>query len=72
MTPASDHLIDMFEKMKRQNQDQLNRVEKMPGFRMVQWTGGGEVDVTKEYIQRLRDSIDEWQRAIDYLKQHDS
>ncbi len=62
----------MFEKMKKQSQEQLNRVEKMPSFRMVQWTGGREGDVTDEYMQRLRASIDEWQRAIDYLKQHDS
>lgn len=73
MTATTNHLIEMFEKMKKQNQDQLNRVEKMPGFRMVQWNGGGrEVDVTDEYKQRLRDSINEWQRAIDYIKQHDS
>lgn len=72
MTPATKHLTEMFEKMKKQNQDQLSRVEKMPGFRMVQWTVEREIDVTEEHKQRLRDSIDEWQRAIDYLKQHDS
>lgn len=71
MTPATKHLIEMFEKMKKQNLDQLDRVEKMSGFRMVQWTKDGEVDVTKEYTQRLRDSNDEWQRAVDYLIQHD-
>jgi len=61
----------MFEKMKKQNADQIDRVEKLPGFRMVQWTKDRDVDVTEEYKERLRESIDEWQRAIDYLVQHD-
>lgn len=71
MTPTTKNLVDMFEKMKKQNQEQFDRVTRMPGFRMVQWNGSQNEDVTDQYKQRLLDAIDQWQTAIDYLKRHD-
>jgi len=61
-------LIEYFQRWKRQCEENLRFAESQPGFKLIRRTEqGGDVDVTEEHKQHLRDACDEYQRAIDYL-----
>ena len=71
MTPSTKLFVDMFEQQKKKAIDHLDRIERSPGFRMMEVTQNGQRDVTEEHKDQWRRSIDQWQEAIDYLIRHD-
>jgi hypothetical protein len=60
-------LIAYFERQKQRCEREL-RYAEAAGFQLFEKTVQGARDVTQEHIQQLRESRDEYQRVIDYLK----
>jgi hypothetical protein len=60
-------LIEYFERQKQRCERELKYAEAA-GFQLREKTAQGEQDITHEHIQQLRESRDEYQRMIDYLK----
>jgi hypothetical protein len=62
-------LNEYFERQKQRCEREL-RYAEAPGFQLFEKTAQGARDITQEHIQQLRASRDEYQRMIDYLKNH--
>jgi hypothetical protein len=60
-------LIEYFERQKQRCERELKYAE-VAGFQLCEKTARGERDVTHEHIRQLRESRDEYQRMIEYLK----
>ena len=60
-------LTEYFERQKQRCERELKYAEAT-GFKLWEKTAQGARDITQEHIQQLRESRDEYQRMIDYLK----
>ena len=62
--------MDLTEYFERQRQRCERELEyaSAAGFKLSEKTAQGARDITQEHIQQLRESRDEYQRMIDYLK----
>ena len=60
-------LTEYFERQKQRCERELKYAEAA-GFKLCEKTARGARDITQEHIQQLRESRDEYQRMIDYLK----
>ena len=63
-------LLEYFERRKQQCEAEL-RHTGTPGFRMVEITPQGEVDITEQHRAKLVKARDGYQRAIESLKMQD-
>jgi len=61
-------IIEYFERRKQGCAAHLQQVERTPDFRMLQVAADGQVDVTEQETQRLRQVRNDYQRAIEYLR----
>ena len=64
-------LLEYFERRKQQIEEDLRHAET-PGFRLVEITPQGEVDVTAQHRERLSKALEAYQDAIDRLKAQDA
>jgi len=60
-------LTEYFERQKERCERELKYAEAAD-FQLCEKTAQGPRDITQEHIQQLRESRDEYQRMIDYLK----
>jgi len=62
-------IIEYLERRKQDCEERLRYVESAQGFKMLQVTRDqGQLDVTAQETQRLRQARNDYQRAIDCLK----
>ena len=60
-------LIEYFERQINRCEREL-RYAEVAGFQVCEKTAQGEQDVTQAHIRQLRESRDEYQRMIEYLR----
>jgi cob(I)alamin adenosyltransferase len=63
-------LIEYFERQIQRCERELKYAEAAD-FQVCEKTAQGEQDITQEHIRQLRESRDEYQRMIEYLKAQD-
>jgi len=62
-------IIEYFERRKQDCEDRLHDVETSAGFKVLQVTRQeGQLDITEQETQRLRQVRNDYQRAIDCLR----
>jgi len=66
---ASKELIAYYEKRLLDEQKKLRDLDSLPRFRIVQHTeGGGEIDITEQTKQGLRDAITDYRQIVELLR----
>lgn len=70
MATGYDRTLEIFEQQKQQLQKKFDAITRFPSFRMTVVDERGPRDFTNEYKSQLLADIDQWQKAIDYLRSH--
>jgi hypothetical protein len=61
-----DWLVEYFGGKKREAEEELRAFERQ-GIRLLQVTGGQQLDITEQHVHRLREQCDEYQGVLDAL-----
>jgi len=65
---SNEQLREYFLRRKKENEAHLADAQRI-GFRLMQVTTSGDVDVTAEHIRRREKAIEDYQKAADIAAQ---